>query len=209
MDVQMPEMDGLEATRRIRELEEGTASHTPIVAMTAHAMAGDRERCLAAGMDDYVSKPLRKEDLLRAVEGAKMAADKDESNSPIVTFPPSVSDELVDIDQLRDVTNNEPDRMRRLIDIYLTQAAPMLDELNAAIQTNSSGEVSRLAHQLVGSSVSCGVQAFTRPLRELERLGNEGDLFGANALFEDVRDQFPRVQGAFDQFLQTVPNSNS
>jgi signal transduction histidine kinase len=70
MDVQMPEMDGFEATRRIRELEEGTGVHTTIVAMTAHAMAGDRERCLAAGMDDYVSKPLRKEDLLRLLEGA-------------------------------------------------------------------------------------------------------------------------------------------
>jgi CheY-like chemotaxis protein/HPt (histidine-containing phosphotransfer) domain-containing protein len=210
MDVQMPEMDGLEATRRIRELEEGTASHMLIVAMTAHAMAGDRERCLAAGMDDYVSKPLRKEDLLRAVAGAKVAADKDESDSPIPTFPGSASDEvLVDIDQLRDITDNEPDRMRRLIDIYLTQAAPMLDELNAAIQANSSGEVSRLAHKLVGSSISCGVQAFTQPLRELERLGNEGDLSRANALFEDVRHQLPRVQGAFDEFLETVPNSNS
>jgi signal transduction histidine kinase/CheY-like chemotaxis protein/HPt (histidine-containing phosphotransfer) domain-containing protein len=209
MDVQMPEMDGLEATRRIRELEEGIASHTPIVAMTAHAMAGDRERCLAAGMDDYVSKPLRKEDLLRAVAGANVAPDKDESNSPIPTFPRSASDEvLVDIDQLRDVTDNEPDRMRRLIDIYLSQAAPMLDELNAAIQINSGGEVARLAHKLVGSSISCGVQAFTQPLRELERLGNEGDLSRANALFDNVRHQFPRVQGAFDEFLQTVPNSN-
>jgi HPt (histidine-containing phosphotransfer) domain-containing protein len=178
--------------------------------MTAHAMAGDRERCLAAGMDDYVSKPLRKEDLLRAVAGAKVAADKDESNSPIPTFPRSASDELlVDIDQLRDVTDNEPDRMRRLVGIYLTQAAPMLDELDAAIQINSGGEVARLAHKLVGSSISCGVQAFTQPLRELERLGNEGDLSRANALFEDVRHQFPRVQGAFDEFLQTVPNSNS
>jgi PAS domain S-box-containing protein len=210
MDVQMPEMDGLEATRRIRELEEGTASHMSIVAMTAHAMAGDRERCLAAGMDDYVSKPLRKDDLLRAVAGAKVAADKDESDSPVLTFPRSASDEvLVDIDQLRDVTDNEPDRMRRLIGIYLSQAAPMLDELNAAIRANSNGDVARLAHKLIGSSISCGVQAFTQPLRELERLGNEGDLSRANALLEDVRDQFPRVQGALDEFLQTVPNSNS
>jgi two-component system, sensor histidine kinase and response regulator len=209
MDVQMPEMDGMEATRRIRELEEGIATHTPIVAMTAHAMAGDRERCLAAGMDDYVSKPLRKEDLLRAVEGAKVAADK-ESNSPILAFPRSASEEvLVDIDQLRDVTDNEPERIRRLIGIYLSQVAPMLVELNAAIQTNSSGEVSRLAHKLVGSSISCGVQAFTQSLRELERLGNEGDLSGANALFEEVSDQFPRVRCAFDEFLQTVPDSNS
>jgi two-component system sensor histidine kinase/response regulator len=79
MDGQMPEMDGFEATRRIRELEEATGAHTRIVAMTAHAMAGDRERCLAAGMDDYVSKPLRKEDLLRALEGAGPQGLEDKS----------------------------------------------------------------------------------------------------------------------------------
>jgi CheY-like chemotaxis protein len=205
MDVQMPEMDGFEATRRIRELEEATGHHTTIVAVTAHAMAGDRERCLAAGMDDYVSKPLRKEDLLRALNGADVEADEDETDSPIPTGPDPASEEvLVDIDQLRDVTDDEPDRMQQLIDLYLTQAVPMLDGLNEAIQTNSSGDVARIAHKLVGSSVSCGVAAFTQPLRELERLGHEGDLSGARALFDDVRQKFPRVQSFFTQFVQTL-----
>ena len=68
MDVQMPEMDGFEATRRIRESEQATGRHTPIAAMTAHAMNGDRERCLAAGMDDYISKPLHKPALLAMIE---------------------------------------------------------------------------------------------------------------------------------------------
>jgi two-component system, sensor histidine kinase and response regulator len=68
MDVQMPEMDGLEATSRIREAEQATGRHTPIAAMTAHAMAGDRERCLAAGMDEYISKPLNKAELLALLE---------------------------------------------------------------------------------------------------------------------------------------------
>ena len=208
MDVQMPEMDGFEATRRIRELEEMAGGRTRIVAMTAHAMAGDRERCLAAGMDDYVSKPLRKEDLLRALDGADMGADEDETDSAIPTGPRPVSEEvLVDIDQLRDVTDNEPARIRRLVDIYLTQTAPMLDELGAAIQSNSREDIARLAHKLVGSSISCGVQAFTQPLRELERLGNEGDLSGASPLFDDLRHEFPRVKNAFDQFLQTIPAS--
>ena len=70
MDVQMPEMDGFEATRRIRESEQATGRHTPIAAMTAHAMAGDRERCLAAGMDDYISKPLDKAELLALLESS-------------------------------------------------------------------------------------------------------------------------------------------
>ena len=115
----------------------------------------------------------------------------------------------MDIDRLRDVTDDEPDRMQQLIDLYLTQAVPMLDGLDEAIQTNSSGDVARIAHKLVGSSVSCGVEAFTLPLRELERLGHEGDLSGAHALLDDVRHKFPRVQSAFTQFMQTLHDSSS
>ena len=70
MDVQMPEMDGFEATAAIRQRERDTGAHIPIVAMTAHAMAGDRERCLAEGMDAYVSKPLRPDDLLATIDGS-------------------------------------------------------------------------------------------------------------------------------------------
>jgi CheY-like chemotaxis protein len=210
MDVQMPEMDGFEATRRIRELEKETGHHITIVAMTAHAMTGDRERCLAAGMDDYISKPLRKEDLFRALDGAKRERDENEIDSPILTGPRSLSEELlVDIDQLRDVTDNEPDRMQQLIDLYLTQAVPMLDGLNAAIQTNSSGDVERIAHKLLGSSVSCGVEAFTHSLRDLETLGHGGNLTGAHTLFDDVRHKFPRVQNVLTQFKGTLQASSS
>jgi PAS domain S-box-containing protein len=203
MDVQMPEMDGFEATGRIRELEEATGRHTTIVAMTAHAMAGDRERCLAAGMDDYVSKPLRKEDLLRAVQGAAMEADGDETDSSAGRGPAS-AEVLVDFDQLRDVAGDEPDRMQHLIDVYLAEAVTVLDDLNEAIRTDSSGDVARIAHKLVGSSRSCGVEAFTQPLRELERLGRTGRLCGAQALFDDMHDKFPRVRNAFTQFMQTL-----
>jgi two-component system sensor histidine kinase/response regulator len=229
MDCQMPLLDGYETTRRIRQLEEKRIkpfdwkAPIHIIAMTAHAMKGDRKKCLAAGMNDYLSKPVRQNELKAALErcsetephrSGNVATEPENGRGhqePACAVPdgPSSEEGLLDIDRLRDVTDNEPARMRRLIDIYLTEAAPMLNELDAAIQAKAGGDVVRLAHKLVGSSISCGVQAFTQPLRQLERLGNEGDLSGAGAFFDDVRDKFPRVQNAFDEFLQTVPNSNS
>jgi CheY-like chemotaxis protein len=212
MDCQMPQLDGYETTRRIRQLEQKRTAPfdwkapVHIIAMTANAMEGDREKCLAAGMNDYLSKPVRRNEL-------KAALDRHGEIQSIATPPDKVStssDEiLVDIDQLRDVTDDEPDRMQQLIDLYLTQAAPMLDGLGEAIQTNASSEVARIAHKLVGSSVSCGVEALTQPLRELERLGHEGDLTGAPALFDAVRDKFPRVQSVFTEFVQTLQSSSS
>jgi HPt (histidine-containing phosphotransfer) domain-containing protein len=113
---------------------------------------------------------------------------------------------LVDIEQLLDITEDEPDRMQRIIELYLAQAIPMLDALEEAIQAKSGSEVARIAHKLVGSSLSCGVEAFTQPLRELERLGQEGDLIGANPLFDDVRQKFPRVQKVLTRLI-THPSS--
>jgi CheY-like chemotaxis protein len=219
MDCQMPQLDGYETTRRIRQLEQRRIApfdwKAPIhiIATTANAMEGDREKCLSAGMNDYLSKPVRKGEL-------KAALDRHHRIRPTVpdssvrtissassTFSPE--EVLVDLDRLRDVTDDEPERMQQLINLYLTQAVPMLNGLAEAIQTNSSGDVARIAHKLVGSSVSCGVEAFTKSLRELERLGHEGDLSGAPALLGDVREKFPRVHSAFSQFIQTFESSVS
>jgi len=212
MDCQMPRLDGYETTRRIRQLElEGAAPldcRTPvyIIAMTANALEGDRKKCLTSGMNDYLSKPVRRNEL-------KVALDRHDQIRPTATAPDipssSAGEILVDINRLREVAHDQADQLQELIDLYLVEAGPMLDGLGQAIRTNSSGEVARIAHEFVGCSLFCGVEAFTQPLRELERLGHEGDLSGAHALLADVRYKFPRVQSAFTQLVQTLQSSDS
>ena len=210
MDCQMPRLDGYETTRRIRQLElQGATpldSRMPvyIIAMTANAIEGDREKCLAAGMNDYLSKPVLLEEL-------KVALNRHGQIRPIVVAPDkaSSSEILVDINHLREVAHDQADRLQELIDLYLVEAGPMLDGLGRAIQTNSSGEVARIAHEFAGCSLFCGVEAFTQPLRALEALGQQGNLSGADALLADVRHKFPRVQSAFTQLVQTLQTPNS
>ncbi len=211
MDCQMPRLDGYETTRRIRQLElQGAAPldcRTPvyIIAMTANAMEGDREKCLASGMSDYLSKPVRRDEL-------KMALDRHRQIRPATAAPDqpssSAGEILVDINHLREVAHDQADQLQELIDLYLVEAGPMLDGLGQAIRSNSSGEVARIAHEFVGCSLFCGVDAFTQPLRALERLGQQGNLSGADALLADVRHKFPRVQSAFTQLVQTLHTSN-
>jgi signal transduction histidine kinase/HPt (histidine-containing phosphotransfer) domain-containing protein len=221
MDCQMPELDGYEATRRIRQLERECVapfdckSPFHIIAMTANVMEGDRERCINAGMNDYIGKPVRVEALEAALArrgncevivsvGAPAAAQMSAGH----VGPPGVSTEvpLVDLARLRDVNDADPVRIRRLVNIYLTQAVPLLNDLQTALDRNSPEAMERTAHKLVGSSTSCGVQAFTEPLRKLERLGHDVDLSEAAALVDQVRQTFPRVQILLNQFLEGLQN---
>jgi CheY-like chemotaxis protein len=216
MDCQMPELDGYEATRRIRQLEQERVapfdwkSPLHVIAMTANALEGDREKCLLAGMNDYVGKPVRLEELRAAL--ARCGEGK--ASAAIATPPPAGQDvaapalsaetPMVDLDRLREVTDHDSELIRRLVGIYLAQAVPLLDNLQAALDANSPAGVAEVAHKLVGSSISIGVQAFTVPLRKLEQLGHTGDLSKAAGLVNVVRQTFPPVRDLLQKFIQDL-----
>jgi CheY-like chemotaxis protein len=167
MDCQMPEMDGYAATAAIRA-RETSAARLPIVAMTAHAMKGDRERCLAAGMDDYLAKPLRPEQLdavlerwLHAPAGAPEAAPEPE--------PGPASMALVDEARARVFREDYPEIVDQLIELFQDSTPPLLRELREGAEAGDAETVRRAAHKLKGSCQNIGASGMAAQVAELER----------------------------------------
>jgi CheY-like chemotaxis protein/HPt (histidine-containing phosphotransfer) domain-containing protein len=228
MDVMMPEMGGLEATRLIRERQKQDSqfpNYKPsiiIVAMTASAMQGDREKCLAAGMDDYVAKPVRLEEVRTIVERWAVVASKAEptqttatatQTSPDVQAPARSSlaaapaqDDPVDMTRLLDFTDGDPDNLRELVTLYLDQTGQQVGQLEAAVQANSAQEVRRVAHSCAGASATCGMRRLVLLLRELERQGFEGRLTNANQLSHQVGEEFERIRHFLEAYLADHSN---
>ena len=166
MDCQMPEMDGFAATRAIRAMEnDGVARHVPIIALTALAMKGDRERCLAAGMDDYLTKPLRKASLINAMStwlGGNVTAQEIVANS-------NVSEHVLDEAVLREVKEFMGDKFSSVLQMYLRDAQNHLDIIfKGATDSESLSNVMRAAHSLKSASAHIGAGAVSKLASELE-----------------------------------------
>jgi CheY-like chemotaxis protein/HPt (histidine-containing phosphotransfer) domain-containing protein len=224
MDVQMPTMDGFEATRQIRERQRDRSrfpnykSSIIIVAMTANAMAGDRERCIGGGMDDYIAKPVRPEDVRTVIERWASAATLAEPPSPTVAQTATATQAVIErpavdpneapvqMDRLLDFTNNNPDDLRELIALYLKQTGEQVEQLNAAVRASSAVDVRRLAHSAAGANATCGMTRIVPLLRELERQGDEGRLTNAVELAKNVEAEFKRIQDFLEHYLATHPD---
>lgn len=196
MDCQMPLMDGYEAAAEIRR-REGTNKHTPIVAMTAHALDGGREKCIAAGMDDYISKPVNAEELSRVVKGSFV--DGDDKGISVHNLSDASDSLPVDLEQLYQAVGDEPAELHEILDLYLAQILHSLEKLGAAINSGNAKEVDLIAHNCAGASANCGVFALVAPFRELERAGREGNLEHGLAIVDLARIEFARVS----KFLET------
>jgi len=213
MDCMMPEMDGFDATTAIRTLERQAGSvladrpRLTIIALTANAMIGDRERCLAAGMDDYVSKPVRLSELRRALDASITGATTPEQSLaefaldldlPPETDAPAAGDAPVDLTRLSGIFSGDMARVGQLLAGYVEQSEGLLRDLAAAVGRGSAAEVRQSAHKWRGASVNCGVLAVIPALTRLEDLGHTGDLSGADETVLRLNAAWTRVRAYLD-----------
>jgi signal transduction histidine kinase/CheY-like chemotaxis protein/PAS domain-containing protein len=194
MDVQMPELDGLEATRRIRAmLPEATQPY--IIAMTANAMQGDREICLAAGMDEYVSKPIRLEYLVNALsKGRRLEAETPEATQPAQA---SAADGRV-LDRqalvnLLEILGGEFNYLAEVIGTFLEDTPKLLREQDLAVTDGDSETVRRVAHSLKSNSADFGARELNKLCLQLETLARSGSLVGASELADQIAAEYQRV----------------
>lgn len=199
MDVQMPGMDGFESTRRIREFErQAGRPRALIVAMTAIAMQGDRERCLAAGMDDYLCKPVRSESLVKLLEergrrGPSASPQGTPTAAPAPTAPAAGQPDI-DMDRLRSVAGDTNEGMIELIDLYLRQTNDQILRMKASWEKQDKSEVARLAHTCCGASAVCGINSIVPFARELEHHCKNGSSEKAPATLDKINFEFERIR---------------
>ena len=206
MDVMMPELDGLEATRIIRKRQmsgehKNFQSRIIVVAMTAHAMQGDREKCIAAGMDDYLSKPIRPKDVREMIEKWASKVAVDSTHARPAAAPAVADDAPVDLARMNDLTDGNLDNLCELVEMYFVQTQKQFGQMREAIRDSKADQVRRVAHSCAGASATMGMTHLVPHLRELEKLGASGTLTGAEQICETCVGEFARIR----EFLKAQP----
>jgi two-component system, sensor histidine kinase and response regulator len=185
MDCQMPDVDGYTATRVIRRREEQTGRHTPIIALTAHALDGDREKCMSAGMDDYLSKPLRRQtiqDVLGRLREFR-PADSGVADAACEVFDPAPLQEIGD-----------PETEVILATMFLDQSADRLPAMREAIASGDAERLHGLAHGLKGSAATIGATRMSEIARALCEIAAAGQTSGALDLHDDLSDALAQTR---------------
>ncbi|WP_241822600.1 ATP-binding protein [Herbaspirillum sp. C7C8] len=188
MDCQMPVLDGYETTRRIRRLQ-GELAHTPIVAMTANAMAGDREQCLEAGMDDYLTKPLLRSQLATMLEHYLPPAHASADGSGAAAV-------VVDEARLQELFGDDTALAGQMLEMFIEHTTPVMDDLARHCQAADPllGEIQALGHRLAGSCLNLGIQALGQCGRQMETAARQGDLAQVRTLAEECASAFAALR---------------
>ena len=211
MDVQMPVMDGFEATKRIRELEEESPVHTPIIAMTARALRGDREECLAAGMDFYLAKPFRvssfediltQQRLLEIIQGNRNLREEisnDENGEPEKSVQRSVDETF------RTLADEDQEDLLDAASLFLTHRGRQLQALNQAIELESYDDVRHFAHALKGAVSIFGATPIVDRLQRIENLASEKVASEIQDFMETVRPQIHDLAETLETYVNSDP----
>ncbi len=206
----MPNIDGLETTSIIRDLERGTGEHMPIVAMTAHAMPGDWDRCLEAGMDAYLTKPLDAgklfetlDDLLAQAPTRMRVEDLLAVDEPVVADPPPVNRPrvvpLFDRDRALAQVEGDEDLLCEVASLFCQDSTVLADQLTAAVAAGDAATVEKVAHKLKGSVAIFGVPFLYDRLQRLETMGQEDRLAKAGPELEITRQALTALWGELER----------
>ncbi|MEM7033315.1 MAG: response regulator [Chloroflexota bacterium] len=208
MDVQMPEMDGLETTKNIREQNEDNKMPF-IVAMTANAMQGDRETCLAAGMNDYVSKPIRVEALTRALrDGAAFTVQSKQMTQPSQTAnsaseAPTILDQAA-LQNLQKIVGDDPEFMVEMIDSFLADAPTLLQKMDESYQVQDISGLRLSAHSLKSNSADFGAVDLSKLCKHLEGKARAGDISDVQGTIQEAQQVYNGVQQALETLRKSL-----
>jgi two-component system, sensor histidine kinase and response regulator len=212
MDVQMPDMDGFEATARIRDREKQTGMHLPIVALTAHAMKGDQERCLAAGMDRYLAKPVQARDLNAAIAAV---VPKSSAGAALAPAAPALSNcrpsehvaDAKSIDERALLASLGDDRelLAELFHIFRADHPRTLERLRAALAAGDAQEVCFAAHALKGSVANFYSQSAVAAALRLEMMGRNNKLEGWQEALTALEREVAHVLAGLERLLEPAP----
>ncbi len=194
MDVQMPEMDGLEATAAFRQSEETKGGHIPIIAMTAHVVKGDRERCLEAGMDEYVSKPIDSDKLFEAIEKL--------TDAPGITKSMAAASVTMDKTLLLEAFDGDWNFLKEVVEVFLDDYPRLLDNLRKSLNKGDCDTFMRSAHSLKGMLKNFRAETAAEIALDLEKKGKEADLEGAQPDIESLAAQTAEVGNTLRNMIE-------
>jgi two-component system sensor histidine kinase/response regulator len=197
MDLQMPEMDGFEATAAIRA-RDADARHLPLVAVTAHAMPGDRERCLDAGFDGYLSKPVDVEDLLELIDAL---VPRPSARDTLESAP----DDVLDMGLALARAGGDAELSRELAALFVSELPGWRKAIDEAVAAGSAAALRIAAHTLKGAASNCGAKLVCDASERLERAGREEKLEGVAELHEALLAELAKLLPRLDEYARSKP----
>jgi two-component system sensor histidine kinase/response regulator len=196
MDVQMPEMDGLEAAAQIRAREQQTGTHLPIIAMTAHALKGDRERCLEAGMDSYVAKPIRAEELFGTIDAIFSHRERDSAAGA------AILQDVVNWTEASKTAQSNRKVLKSITEAALEEIPQLMTAIRRAIASSDGDKLKFAAHTLRGSMRCFGANRACEHAATLEEMGRKGELEDARTIAAALEEDLAHVAAVLSDYLR-------